>query len=351
MARVQPQFDQFHGAIKLGRYDENQTLREKRDIIRDKLEEKLPKVFEAHDEICPTFWFRDQGSYEMDTGVKPLNGDYDIDQGLYFGLSTSVYSDPVVLKQRVHEALDGHTKSVTIRRSCVTVQYQRQGEPLYHVDVAIYSDGAQNADSKSRLAKGKENSLPENRVWEVSSPRKLSETIFGRFAGNDRAQFRRVVRYLKRWKDQNFSSSGNAAPPGIALTVATYHDLAATYEDIAAGKPDDLGALRTLVRAMLGRFMWVWDNDEGKLVERLQVVRPTEPNDDLLARLTANQMSDFKTKLTALRDALDAAANVVDPVDACTRLQGVFGSDFPVPQKQEIAKVHAPAIISSSNSA
>ena len=40
MAYVQTQFEQFDNAIRLGRFDENQTLREKRDIIRNILREK-----------------------------------------------------------------------------------------------------------------------------------------------------------------------------------------------------------------------------------------------------------------------------------------------------------------------
>lgn len=152
MARVQKQFDQFNGAIKLGRFEENGTLREKRDIIRRKLRERLPGVFAAHGEKCPAFFFRDQGSYKMGTGVKPLDDDYDIDQGLYFEIATSAYPDPVVLKRRVHEALDGHTDSVCIRRPCVTVTYHEEDEPIYHVDIAVYSDGSANADGKSQLA-------------------------------------------------------------------------------------------------------------------------------------------------------------------------------------------------------
>ena len=53
MAQVQQQFEQFHEAIKLGRFEESQALREKRDIIRGKLEERLSGVFDDHDELCP----------------------------------------------------------------------------------------------------------------------------------------------------------------------------------------------------------------------------------------------------------------------------------------------------------
>ena len=49
------------------------------------------EVFAAHNETCPKFSFLDQGSYAMNTGVKPLDGDFDIDQRLYFEISIDAY--------------------------------------------------------------------------------------------------------------------------------------------------------------------------------------------------------------------------------------------------------------------
>ncbi len=64
-------------------------------------------MFAAHGETCPDYEFRDQGSYEMGTGTKPLNGDYDIDQGLYFAVSPAEYPDSVVLKGTFHNPHSG----------------------------------------------------------------------------------------------------------------------------------------------------------------------------------------------------------------------------------------------------
>jgi hypothetical protein len=350
--RIQKQFEAFHEAIKLGRFKENQILREKRDIIKGKLESRLPEIFEKYREECPTFSFRDQGSYEMGTGTKPLDGDYDIDQGLYFLVSTANYPDPVTLKKRVQEALDGHTQEVRIRQSCVTVFYQQEGEPIYHVDIAIYSDGEMNADGTDRLAKGKEYSTEAYRFWEVSNPQGLSDTILARFEeGTDRDQFRRIVRYLKQWKNENFSGDGNAAPRGIGLTILAYDHLQPSYTDDFDPAADDLEALRMLVRATLSRFSYVWNATEQKSVRRLAVTLPVEPRNDLFERMTNCQMEDFEQGLKDLLEALDTAAVEIDPVDACEHLQRVFGGDFPVPSMEETAKRYAPAIISSSSSA
>jgi hypothetical protein len=351
MANIQTQIEQFDKNIRLGRFKENQTLREKRHIIIKVLKERLPGVFEKHDETCPNFYFLDQGSYEMDTGVKPLDGDFDIDQGLYFKIGIDAYPDPVALKERVHEALDGHTDNVCIRRSCVTVFYHQDDEPIYHVDIAIYSDSAYNTDGKSYMAKGKQHSAPENRIWQVSDPQALTETIFARFEGEDRKQFRRIVRELKRWKAINFSTEGNGAPNGIGLTVAAYDRLQTQYTDWLANKHDDLRAIRLLIEATLSRFALVWDQNEQQFIRRLVVTLPIEPRNDLFARMTAAQMAKFEQKLIELKEALDYAAGVTDPIAACERLQKVFGEDFPVPEKKETAITHPPAIVSSGNSA
>lgn len=351
MANVQKQFDEFDGKIRLGRFDEEETLREKRDTVRKKLRERLPEVFDAHDEDCPEFYFRNQGSYELGTGVKPLDGDYDIDQGLYFKVSTTTYPDPVVLKKRVLEALDGHTDSVQIRRPCVTVQYRRADEPLYHVDLAVYSDGPENADQKSRLATGKENSAEKFRTWDLSDPQGLVERIQDRFHSNDRAQFRRCIRYLKRWRDKAFASAGNGAPIGIGLTVGAYDDLRPVYFDAVAGSPDDLTSLRNLIRDVLAHFTPEWDAEQEKTVKRLKVTLPVEPYNDLFERMTNRQMEEFEEKLERLLEALDYALVEVDPHDACKKLKRVFGDDFPVPDKSDTAKRHSAAIVSSSGSA
>ena len=350
MANVQKYFDQFNGKIKLNRFDENQTLQDKRDIIRRKLKDRLPGVFAEHGEESLAFDFHDQGSYKMGTGVQPLDGgQFDIDQGMYFDIDTVDYPDPVLLKERVHEALDGHTKEVRIRNSCVTVFYQKGGEQTFHVDVAIYADGSHEDDGKPRLAKGKEYSGDENRYWEVSKPQELADVIWKCFDESDnRKQFRRLVRYMKRWKDERFTEGGNSAPIGLALTILIMKSMSPTFG--FDGKPDDLGALKSAIDTILSSFTYTYASNEW--VYRLKVELPVEPWSDLLVDMTNRQMETFKEKLEALRDSLDYAKNqTVDPRDACIELNKRFGKDFPIPNPEETAKKTAPAVVTSSSSA
>lgn len=355
MANVQKQFRAFNDTIKIKRFEEEDTLREKRDTIQRRLRANLPDVFKAHGETCPTYHFRDQGSYRMRTGIKPIgDGQYDIDQGMYFQIATDgTYANPVTLKERVYEALEGHTEEVRIRKPCVTVFYHSAGEPIYHVDIAVYSHRDQHIDGNDRLARGTARSLEAERYWESSDQEGLVDAIEAQYTGSDWDQFRRAVRALKRWKDEKFPAEGHGAPRGIALTVAAYNVFIAMYDetDPIAPKPDDLTALRMLVRSILSRFQTTYDVEKRALVRRIRIELPVAPHNDLCERMSDKQMETFEVKLMDLRDALDAANDAEDPIEACKGLQKVFGPDFPVPEKGATGKSFGPAISYSGNSA
>lgn len=329
MAAIQSQFEQFHTNIKHDDDDERTKLRDKRETLIKDLKDNLP------DDV-PAFKEFNQGSYAMHTGTVPPDGNYDIDVGLVFQCKRDKYSDPVEVKKKVRDALTRTNRTIDIRRPCVTVTYLRDGKPDYHVDLAIY---VQRDDDCLDLAMGKENSAVEKRFWQASDPKGLTNKINTRFSGDQLAQFRRCIRYLKRWRDHKFSNGG--APISIALTVAAYHWFS-PYQDLA-GKFVDLAALKALVKSMLDNFSASWN--EGDLVFRLKVNLPVTPNADLMAKMTNAQMETFKDRLTELRDALVAAEADDLPEDACARLQKQFGPDFPIPQKSDTAKsVRAPYV-------
>ncbi|MDR6539027.1 nucleotidyltransferase [Variovorax soli] len=337
MPAVQKQFEEFHSAICFDEEDEKATLREKRDTIVKALRANLG------DDV-PSFTNFNQGSYSMHTGVVPLDGNFDIDVGLIFECDQDKYPDPVVLKKKVRDAADTNFRTVLVRRPCVTVNYVSGGETLYHVDLAIYT---RDANGKLCLAKGKENSAPEHRIWEASDPKGLTQRICGTFQDSDQqAQYRRCIRYLKRWRHWQFGSAG--APLSIALTVAALHWFKPNFG--TSGKPVDLLAMLDWVETMLGQFTYEYRQDDG-MHERLKVMLPVEPFTDLMAKRTAAQMKIFKEKLKSLRDHLRDAYNEELPEDACKILKKQFGDDFKVPERAETAKAVAPAVISTGNSA
>jgi hypothetical protein len=349
MANIQKYFIQFHDAIRLA--DENEILREKRDIVLDKLKTGLAQLREDGVTV-PSFSSFGQGSYSMGTGTVPLDRDYDIDHGIVFDLTKSDYDDPVEVKEWVYKALDGHTDRVELRRSCVTVYYHRDGESEYHVDLAVYACAEKNGGTLY-LAKGKLQSTDEHRVWEASDPRGLIEKVKTKFAGDDGRQFRRVIRYVKRWKDVRFPTDGNGAPTGIALTVLALEEFAIvkTQDPVANTVAyDDLASLERLLPRILARFSTTWTSEDG-LHERLKVTLPVLPHNDLLARMTANQMATLKSELEDLLEAIRDAANDIDEHSACKAMRKKLGDDFPVPDKSETAERRARAVTSGGSSA
>ena len=335
MPAVQKQFDEFHSNIKLDEDDEKARLREKRETLVRALKANLG-------EDVPSFEYFNQGSYSMHTGVVPLDGNYDIDVGIIFNCKREKYADPVTLKKKVRDALNSYGRTVNIRRPCVTVNYMRGGEVDYHVDLAVY---VERDDGLLDLAKGKENSDPRKRVWEVSNPKQLTSLICSVFTDADeRHQYRRCIRYLKRWRNVQFSSG---APLSIALTVAAMLWFKPYAE--TSGKPCDLLAMLDWVKAMCAQFQWS-NTDEG-LHERLHVALPVTPYGDLMAWMTKAQMERFQLKLEDLRDALQDAYTEDLPEDACKLLNKQFGDDFRIPEKAATAKVVAAPVISTGNSA
>lgn len=337
MPAVQRQFEDFHSAICFDEDDEKATLRQKRDTILDALRANLG------DDV-PKFTHFNQGSYSMHTGVVPLDGNFDIDVGIVFDCDQTKYPDPVVLKKKVRDAVNTNFRTVVIRRPCVTVNYISGGEVAYHVDLAIYS---RDANGALYLAKGKENSAQEHRIWEVSDPKELTKQVCSAFSDSDElAQYRRCIRYLKRWRQWQFSGPGS--PLSIALTVAALKWFKPNFS--TSGKPLDLLAMLNWVEAMLGQFSYEYSQDEG-MHQRLKVMLPVAPYNDLMAKRTAAQMKTFKGKLESLRDALSDAYDEELPEDACEMLKKQFGNDFKVPEKAETAKAVSAAVISTGNSA
>lgn len=333
MANIQRQFIQFDDAIRLRHFDENATLREKRDAVLDRLKDRLVSLRKEGHKIPRFEWFL-QGSYEMGTGIYPAEGDYDIDVGLYFECPRTAFEDPVALKALVHKALDGHTQKVVVRRSCVTVYYQRAGEHVYHVDLAVYAQEPQFLWGHNFfIAKGKLNSLPEHRLWEPSDPQELTRWVSERFSDReDEQQFLRIVRALKRWKGENFKSDGASAPSGIALTI-----VAGKYFKPKIDRPlffgkntaDDLNAMLCLVDAMVGAFESVEKTSEGVEQFRLIVTTPVGPEKNLCERMTVPQMTALRRRLVGLKTALEATRENADVMSACNRMREEFGPEFP----------------------
>jgi hypothetical protein len=123
----------------------------------------------------------------------------------------------------------------------------------------------------------------------------------------------RVVRYLKRWKDHRFSSTGEAAPRGIALTACAL--------EWFTPRDKELDAILDLVTAI--------HRQGPDLCVRL----PVEPHTDLFGKMNRHQRDNFYARLGELKQALSEASADPSPEKAAERLRQQFGDDFPLPAR------------------
>ncbi len=314
----QKYFNKFHEQIKLS--NENKYLITSREAIKKSLKAGLEKVLKHKGISIPTFF--DQGSYAMGTGIKPTTGEvtFDIDEGVIFDIRESDYSDPTVVKKWVAEALSDQTKmGSSIKEPCVRVVYSENDEEKYHVDLAIYCRIASEIDSPLRLARGKEFSADENKYWDPSDPITLKNLINNKFSGESSYQFKRIIRYLKRWKDVQFSSNGNSKPSGISLTVLAYLHFQPSFD--MDGNPQDIFALQGMLSRALNGISHS---------TRMQVLLPTTPYNDLLSRMSDLQYQNFYEKLLRLSSDIDYAIEKKDEAVILSTLASQFGDDFPI---------------------
>lgn len=335
---IQSEFIDFHNRIKLD-YDVKAELAEKRDILLGILRNsgKLPG-FEEYN----------QGSYGMYLGVEPISGrEYDIDVGLRFNADKDDY-EPMDIKNIIADVLKDHTEyGTTVKKPCVTVTYKKDGEAAYHVDLVTYLyEDHTDKDSQLYLARGKE-SMPEEIYWEKSDPVGLVDYIKNKVdKGNARDQFRRTIRYIKRWKNRRFNSAGHAEPASIGITLIV-------ADNFVESSGDDLSALLSAVKSIQNLFQTV-KYEDGRWLYRIKYPMPYslnfENDTDAFEKMTDIQMTDFKEKLEKLVRDLEAVQNEPDEVEQCRKLQKIFGDDFHVPEAKNVSKAQHNYIPSSSAS-
>lgn len=323
MVNLQSEFIEFHNAIKLS-FDDNAELREKRDILLNRLCNNIS-------EEAPSFDHFNQGSYAMHTGIKPDDGDYDIDVGLVFDLIRTECPDPLKVKQWVFDALDGHTKKVEIRRSCVTVTYQKDGELAFHVDFACYA----NEDDTLFIGKGRKEQNRSERNWEQSAPKELIKLMDTRFSNEqDRAQFRRIIRYMKKWRNQHFEvNTGNGAPTGIALTALAYDKYVPNYKYNAVTHEtvyDDFGALKDFVIKTKDSFTLKYDLDSKSFYHGIEQQLFVTPRNNLFDKMTAKQQDNVYNEICNMLAKLEEVEGKTRKSEACSLMVEIFGEEFPV---------------------
>ncbi|MBW2428174.1 MAG: hypothetical protein JRF56_04390 [Deltaproteobacteria bacterium] len=298
MADLQREFNTFHDRITLTS-SKKDSLRKARNALRDKIRKHFRETLKL---IVPKF--QGQGSYAMGTTVNPLNGEFDIDDGIYLQHldinDKSQWPTPATVHQWLVQATDGHTGEKPIdKRTCVRVRYAGH----YHVDLPAYSEFI----GDYLLAEKGE------KEWHRSDPLTLTNW-FRVQVKNHGEQLRKMIRYLKAWADFQSGRLG-IMPSGLILTVLVSNNY-------RTDQRDDIAFANT-IRAISNAVRFAF-----------YVYNPVDAGEELTARLTAPQKTRFQETIS---DAADAAAEAIETDDrheASKTWRKQFGDRFPAVEKE-----------------
>ena len=308
MANCHKLFIEFNNLIALSP-KRKKTLRTSRNAVR----ERIRKYF--HDKqngFVPKF--HGQGSFMMNTIIEPIDGEFDIDDGIYFKVDADPSQSIDTFHRWISEALDGHTKEKSVdKHTCVRLIYARQ----YHLDLPIYCiiEG-----QNPRLAhKGK--------GWIESDPREFIKWFNKKADSN--GQLKRVVRYLKAWSNYRKGT----LPSGLVFSILAVNN-------ISFDERDDIALYQTLL------------NIKNSLESSFTCYRPTIPfNENLLEKYSQTNKEYFLDQLDSfIRFSGKALEESTSSTDACKAWQRHFGENrFPSSPHEKSVSCWSTSTITNSS--
>jgi len=308
MATLHREYTSFNADIKLTSARKD-SLTKSRNSIKDKIKKFFQE--EKPDELQPSFIA--QGSIEMNTTVNPIPEydeddnkllKYDLDLGVYFveNEGEDNKKNIVTWHNWVFNAVDDHTNSPTKdKATCVRV-YFKDG---HHIDLPIYYD----KDDIKQLAH-------KSKGWIDSNPPEFTEWFNNKAKNNQ--QLRRIVRYLKAWKNyKEFNNSNLKFPSGFALTILAVNHF---KEDDS----DDIAFRNTI------------ESIKNELVGSFTCIRPTTPEgEDLFEDYSETRKNDFLNSLKSLLDDCKKADNESNFKKASEYLHKHLGERFPMGEDKD----------------
>lgn len=322
--KLKKEFDAFYNQICIDK--EAEALKDKREILEDDIKNELPDILGEHDISLNKSDIRmiDQGSYKYHTTIKSEIVDRDV--AVIIPLDIDEHSDPREIKKYLEEAITIPTRTVSIKEPCVRASYYKEGKEWLHVDLPLYA----NHNGSLYLARGKEYS--ETYSWEGADPDGLNDTLCNTINGN--AQLRRIIRYIKKWKNEAYanSKSDREMPPSIGLTLLACDYFIPAIED---GKDYDLLSLKNTLKQIQGRFSITFDGDYniiGADIQRYLMVKPYTDVFDKMRSSSKQYMLTFYKCLSTAVSNLEDAVNASSDHDAALSVQKVLGGDFEVPE-------------------
>lgn len=343
---LQKYFRKFDDEIKLTRWSEEyKDARTKEHSILNEIKQKF------RENGYPVIEEFRQGSFATDTAIKKLEGDLDVDRAIVIKQENAP-DDPVKCKKTILDVLGARGfKNAILKTPCVTADYA--GLKL-HIDYAVYS-----VDEFTRyaVALGKEHSKSENRIWQDSESKELinwlngtnNSTSFWELTTEEVNQFKRLVRYLKRWRDYSYPDGHKDYIYSIGLAIMLKESFCSAIN--ANGVEDDLESLIKTLDYILNRKSYFLSLGEEKY--NIVVNIPFVPNIDIFRKHGKTVGTTFKKNLESLLKTLREVSETDSLIKQCELLNKVFGDDFEVPTSEvsDLKRNSSPGIVVPSQGA
>lgn len=284
-------FKEFNKNISLSD-SYKQKIRTGRDAVRVKIDNH----FEKEEFEKPNHYT--QGSYPMHTAILPLDGeDFDLDNGVYlqgYGDDQSTWPSVFVVHDLIKKAVEGHTKAILDKDTCVRVTYQDN----YHIDLPIYIMGKDDSGEEVAFLAHK------SEGWIISDPKAFRNWFNSSVQESEDRMLRRIVKYFKQWIHFN-----DIDLSGMAITILATENFTAEEDDA-----------QTLLKVTTD----VLDKLEGDF-ECFKPVRPTDEN--LLSGLGYFQQESILENIRNLKDKLaESIFESENQKDSSLILRDLFGS-------------------------
>ncbi|MBC6420793.1 MAG: hypothetical protein GDA38_03955 [Hormoscilla sp. SP12CHS1] len=228
----------------------------------------------------------------MKTIIEPLDGEFDIDDGIYFQVEAEPSQRIGTFHRWIYEAVDGHTNQKPIdKQTCVRLVYANN----YHLDLPIYYIIEGQTPYLAHKEKG----------WIESDPREFIQWFNGK--ADKEGQLKRIVLYLKAWSDYK-----DKLLSGLIFSILAAKNIC--FVD----KRDDVALYKTLCKI------------QKNLKRNFVCYRLTTPaGENLLEDYSEAKKKNFFIRLNNLiKSAEKALDEKTSQRDACKAWQRHFGDRF-----------------------
>lgn len=322
--KLKKEFEQFYKDIRID--GEQNTLIQKRQILEGEIKDKFPGIMANHDIVLNKSDIRmiDQGSYKYNTTIRSSVVDRDV--AVMIPLDITENPDPRIIKGYLRDSIDIAVRTVQIKEPCVRAAYHKEGEEYLHIDLPLYAQD----DESVYLARGREFGTYK---WEPADPDGLNDDLCGKINGN--AQLRRIICYLKKWKNVHYANSvrDHEVPPSIGLTYLACDCFEVQSTDEG---DDDLLAFQKTVKNICNRFSVIKDaygNITSASISRYLSVQPYTDIFQKMKDSSSMYPITFYKRLCAANENLTNAVNVESDHDAAEYIVKVLGDEFEIPPK------------------